>query len=83
MDTKTEDVCVVRGFRLTEYQFYDEMKVLKTYFNIRDIKGYVYGPDYDNLAKPLNIMLSLETGNIKYTLSGDVSQITNRCINAY
>lgn len=83
MDIRVEDVCVVQGFRLTEYQVFNGKKFVNTFFNIRDDKGYVFGPKYDDISKPLNIMLGMQAADINYMLSKEVGYITNRCINAY
>ena len=69
MVTKTEDVCVVRGFSLTENKILHNMKLLKTYFNIRDNKGAAFGPDYDDIEKPLAVILNIDIGNAQHAYS--------------
>ena len=59
MDVKARDVCIANGFRLTEYQILDGNTVVKTYFNIRDTQGVRHGSDYDDVDRPLDILLSM------------------------
>ena len=60
MDVRAVDLCVVRKFRLTENQVFNGSDYVYTYFNIRDDQGVVYGHNYDEVEKPLDIMLSLD-----------------------
>jgi hypothetical protein len=60
MDVRMEDVCVVTGSRLTEYQVFDEKELVHTYFSIRNDKGAVLGFNYDDIEIPLDIILSME-----------------------
>lgn len=69
MDTKVEDVCVIREFRLTRYQVCNGIKLVNTYFNIRDNDGCVFGPSYDDIEKPLDIMLNMYTAEESDLLS--------------
>ena len=59
MDVRTEDICIVRGFRLTEYQVFNGDYIAYTYFNIRNDKGAVLGRNYDDIEIPLDIMISM------------------------
>ena len=59
MDVKAIDVCIVNGFRLTEYQVFNDDDIVKTYFNIRDEQGLVFGHNYNDVETPLNIMLGM------------------------
>ena len=61
MDVRTEDICIVKGFRLTEYQVYSGDNIAYTYFNIRNDKGAILGRNYDDIKIPLDIMISMWT----------------------
>lgn len=60
MDVRVEDVCIVKGYRLTEYQVFADNKLVQTYFSIRNNKGAVLGFNYDDIEMPLDIILSME-----------------------
>jgi len=59
MDVKATDLCIVMGFRLTEYQIFDGSEIVDTYFNIRDEHGTTHGCNYDDVEEPLEIMLNM------------------------
>jgi hypothetical protein len=59
MDVRTEDICIVKGFRLTEYQVYSGDNIAYTYFNIRNDKGAILGRNYDDIEIPLDIITSM------------------------
>ena len=61
MDVKAIDVCIVHGFRLTEYQVFSGSEIIDTYFNIRDDQGVAHGHDYNDVQIPLNIILRIWT----------------------
>ena len=61
MDVKARDVCIVNGYRLTEYQIFDGSEIVDTYFNIRDEHGTTHGCNYDDVEEPLKIMLNMST----------------------
>ena len=61
MDVKATDLCIVMGFRLTEYQIFDGSEIVDTYFNIRDEQGVVHGSNYDDVEEPLKILLNMRT----------------------
>ncbi len=48
MDVRVEDVCVVTGYRLTEYQVFDDNELVNTYFSIRNNEGAVLGSNFDD-----------------------------------
>ncbi len=60
METKSEDLCVIPGYRLTEYNVFDGEDIVKTYFNIRDDQGQVHGRNFDEIEWPLNLLLSID-----------------------
>ena len=59
MDVITRDVCIVNGFRLTEYQITNGKEIIDTFFNIRDAQGVRQGRNYDDVDEPLKIMLNM------------------------
>ena len=59
MNVITENIRIVRGFRLTEYKVYNGDDLVDTYFNIRNDKGTVLGCDYDDVETPLDIIMSM------------------------
>ena len=59
MDVVEEDLCIVKGFRLTEYQVFDGDDIVDTYYNIRDEQGTAHGRDYGNIETPLDIILRM------------------------
>ena len=59
MDVKARDVCIVNGYRLTEYQILDGSEIIDTFFNIRDAQGVRQGRNYDDVEEPLDIILSM------------------------
>jgi len=61
MEVKSEDICIIPGYRLTEYNVFDGEDIVKTYFNIRDDQGQVHGRNFDEIKWPLNLLLSIET----------------------
>ena len=71
MDVRVEDVCVVTGYRLTEYQVFDDNELVNTYFSIRNDKGAVLGSNYDDIEKPLDIILSIEYQDLSYILPNE------------
>ena len=54
-----EDICIVQGYRLTEYQVFDDGFITNTFFNIRDDQGVVSGHNYDDIKTPLNLILCM------------------------
>jgi len=60
MDVRAEDVCIVSGYRLTEYQVFADNELVQTYFSIRNDKGAVLGFNYDDIEIPLDIILSMK-----------------------
>ena len=73
MDIRVEDVCVVTGYRLTEYQVFDDSELVNTYFSIRNDKGAVLGSNYDDIEKPLDIILSIEYQDLSYILPNEIA----------
>jgi hypothetical protein len=73
MDVRVEDVCVVTGYRLTEYQVFDDNELVNTYFSIRNDKGAVLGSNYDDIEKPLDIILSIEYQDLSYILPNEIA----------
>ena len=73
MDVRVEDVCVVTGYRLTEYQVFDDNELVHTYFSIRNDKGAVLGSNYDDIEKPLDIILSIEYQDLSYILPNEIA----------
>jgi len=69
MEVKSQDICIILGYRLTEYKIHDGEDIVTTYFNIRDDRDVVHGPDYDDIAEPLNLLLSIENTVVKNHLS--------------
>lgn len=61
MDVKATDLCIVHGYRLTEYQVFNGSDYVYTYFNIRDEQGVVHGSNYDDVEEPLEILLNMCT----------------------
>ncbi len=59
MDVRDIDVCIVQGFRLTDYQVFVDNKIVESYFNIRDEQGVILGNNYDDVDTPLKILLSI------------------------
>ena len=60
MEVRTEDVCIILGFRVTENRIYKEDIYLATYFNIRDEQGEVHGRNFDTVEVPLDLLLRIE-----------------------
>jgi len=58
MDIKEIELCIIRGFRLTEYQVFINNKFVDKYYNIRDEQGVIYGYNYDDVDTPLNILIN-------------------------
>ncbi len=73
MDVRVEDVCVVTGYRLTEYQVFDDNELVNTYFSIRNDKGAILGSNYDDIEKPLDIILSIEYQDLSYILPNEIA----------
>ena len=73
MDVRVEDLCVVTGYRLTEYQVFDDNELVNTYFSIRSDKGAVLGSNYDDIEKPLDIILSIEYQDLSYILPNETA----------
>ncbi len=73
MEVRVEDVCVVTGYRLTEYQVFDDNELVHTYFSIRNDKGAVLGSNYDDIEKPLDIILSIEYQDLSYILPNEIA----------
>ena len=73
MDVRVEDVCIVTGYRLTEYQVFDDNELVNTYFSIRNDKGAVLGSNYDDIEKPLDIILSIEYQDLSYILPNEIA----------
>ena len=73
MDVRVEDVCIVTGYRLTEYQVFDDNELVHTYFSIRNDKGAVLGSNYDDIEKPLDIILSIEYQDLSYILPNEIA----------
>ena len=73
MDVRVEDVCIVTGYRLTEYQVFDDNELVNTYFSIRNDKGAVLGSNYDDIEKPLDIILSIEYQDLSYFLPNEAA----------
>ena len=73
MDVRVEVVCVVTGYRLTEYQVFDDNELVNTYFSIRNDKGAVLGSNYDDIEKPLDIILSIEYQDLSYFLPNEAA----------
>ncbi len=73
MDVRVEDVCVVTGYRLTEYQVFDDSELVNTYFSIRNDKGAVLGSNYDDIEKPLDIILSIEYQDLRYIPPNEIA----------
>ena len=71
MDVRVEDVCVVTGYRLTEYQVFDDNELVNTYFSIRNDKGAILGSNYDDIEKPLDIILSIVYQDLSYFLPNE------------
>jgi len=59
MDVVEVDLCIVNGFRLTEYKVYEGGDIVDTYYNIRDEQGTAHGRDYGNIETPLDIIISM------------------------
>ena len=59
MDVKARDVCIVKGFQLTEFQIIDGNEIIDTFFNIRDAQGVRQGRNYDDVDEPMDIILSM------------------------
>ena len=59
METKSEDICVIPGYRLTENKVYYETGIVETYFNIRDEQGRIHGRNFDEIEWPLNLLLCI------------------------
>jgi len=72
MATRVEDICVVKGFRLTEYQVSIGKDIVETYFNIRDNQGAAYGYDYDDIKKPLSIIFNMWAAEDNILLSASL-----------
>ena len=60
MEVKSEDICIVLGYRLTEYKIYDGEGIVTAFFNIRDDQGEVHGRNFDDIEEPLNLLLNIE-----------------------
>ena len=60
MELKSNDICIILGHFITEYQVLDGKDIVNTYFNIRDDQGQVHGRDFNNIEEPLKLLLSLE-----------------------
>lgn len=61
MEIKSKDICIIPGYRLTEYQVFDGKNIVKTYFNIRDDQGRVHGGNFEDIEWPLNLLLSIDS----------------------
>jgi hypothetical protein len=72
MSTKTEDICVVQDFRLTEHQVSDGNDSVDTYFSIRDNNGFVFGHLYDDITKPLGIIFRMWAAEENIALSNSL-----------
>ena len=59
MDVIARNVCIVNGFRLTEYQMTNGSEIIDTFFNIRDAQGVRQGRNYDDVDEPLDIILRI------------------------
>ena len=59
MGVRKKDICIVRGFRLTEYQVCNGDNIAYSYFNIRNDRGTMLGRNYDDIERPLDIMISM------------------------
>ena len=59
MDVTATDVCLVHGYRLTEYQITNGKEIIDTFFCIRDAQGVRQGRDYDDDDEPMGIILSM------------------------
>ena len=72
MRTKTEDICVVQDFRLTEHQVSNGHDIVDTYFSIRDNNGFVFGQSYDDITKPLSIIFRMWAAEENIALSNSL-----------
>ena len=56
-----------------EYQVFDDNELVNTYFSIRNDKGAVLGSNYDDIEKPLDIILSIEYQDLSYILPNEIA----------
>ncbi len=61
MEIKSEDICIIPGYRLTEYKIFVGEEIVKTYFNIRDDQGKIHGRNFEDIEWPLNLLLSIDS----------------------
>jgi hypothetical protein len=61
LEIKSEDICIIPGYRLTEYKVFNGEDIVETYFNIRDEQGHVHGRNFDEIEWPLNLLLCVDS----------------------
>jgi len=70
MEVKSETICIILGYRLTEHQVIDGEDIVNTYFNIRDDLGKVYGRNFDDVEELLTLLFDIES-NVKHHIQFD------------